>query len=345
MKCRVSIAWGQTLPFFFFFITLQDKNLFCELDFLIKMTPALYFLIVLFSLGTSYFLRLWFTKLQKFDTINHRSVHNSKATKTGGMAVFLTLFVFSLYLYFYKIEIFDFSLLIPLSIMFVVGVYDDFYNADFKLKFLLQIIVAKILIDQGLVIDNFYGVLGINEIPRLASQIFTTFVFLVIVNAINFMDGIDGLAITETIKVILLVEFFSTKTTPYFSLGMVVVLSLLPLYYFNFKKNYKVFLGDAGSLFLGTLIAIYLFYVLGPQYQLKLAFIGNKPLLTMTLIVYPLVDLLRVFIIRIRLKKSPFSPDQNHLHHLLVSKGFSHFTIVFLILIISLLLLILPFGV
>ena len=309
------------------------------------MTPALYFLIVLFSLGTSYFLRLWFTKLQKFDAINHRSVHNSKATKTGGMAVFLTLFVFSLYHYFYKIEIFDFSLLIPLSIMFVVGVYDDFYNADFKLKFLLQIIVAKILIDQGLVIDNFYGVLGINEIPRLASQIFTTFVFLVIVNAINFMDGIDGLAITETIKVILLVEFFSTQTTPYFSLGMVVVLSLLPLYYFNFKKNYKVFLGDAGSLFLGTLIAIYLFYVLGPHYQLKPAFVANKPLLTMTLIVYPLVDLLRVFIIRIRLKKSPFSPDQNHLHHLLISKGFSHFAIVFLILIISLLLLILPFGV
>ena len=308
------------------------------------MTPALYFLIVLFSLGTSYFLRLWFTKLQKFDTINHRSVHNSKATKTGGMAVFLTLFVFSLYLYFYKIEIFDFSLLIPLSIMFVVGVYDDFYNADFKLKFFLQIIVAKILIDQGLVIDNFYGVLGINEIPRLASQIFTTFVFLVIVNAINFMDGIDGLAITETIKVIVLVEFFSTQTTPYFSLGMVVVLSLLPLYYFNFKKNYKVFLGDAGSLFLGTLIAIYLFHVLGPHYQLKPTFVANKPLLTMTLIVYPLVDLLRVFIIRIRLKKSPFSPDQNHLHHLLISKGFSHFTIVFLILIISLLLLILPFG-
>ena len=88
--------------------------------------------------------------------------------------------------------------------MFVVGVYDDFYNADFKLKFLLQIIVAKILIDQGLIIDDFHGVLGLNEIPRLAAQIFTIFVFLIIVNAINFIDGIDGLAITEVIKVILL---------------------------------------------------------------------------------------------------------------------------------------------
>ena len=71
---------------------------------------------------------------------------------------------------------------------FPLLIIDDFYNADFKLKFFLQIIVAKILIDQGLVIDDFHGVLGLNEIPRLASQIFTTFVFLVVVNAINFME-------------------------------------------------------------------------------------------------------------------------------------------------------------
>ena len=87
--------------------------------------------------------------------------------------------------------------------MFIVGVYDDFYNADFKLKFLFQIIVAKILIDYGLLIDNFHGVFGLQEISRITSQLFTVFVFLVIVNAFNFIDGIDGLAITEAIKVIL----------------------------------------------------------------------------------------------------------------------------------------------
>ena len=76
--------------------------------------------------------------------------------------------------------------------MFIVGVYDDFYNADFKLKFLLQIIVAKILIDQGLVINNFHGIFGIYSIGNVPSQLFTIFVFLVIVNAINFIDGIDG---------------------------------------------------------------------------------------------------------------------------------------------------------
>jgi UDP-GlcNAc:undecaprenyl-phosphate GlcNAc-1-phosphate transferase len=309
------------------------------------MSPLSYFLIVLVSLIISYGLKLWFTRLQKFDAINHRSVHQTKATKTGGIAVFLSLFLCSLYYYLHAVQIFDFSLLIPLGIMFVVGVYDDFYNADFKLKFFLQIIVAKILIDQGFVIDNFHGVLGLNEIPRLASQIFTVFVFLVIVNAINFIDGIDGLAITEAIKVIVLVEFFSAEFTPLYSLGMITVFGLLPLYYFNYKKDYKVFLGDAGSLFLGTLIAIYLFYVLGSDYSLDPIYSANKPLLAMSLIAYPLFDLLRVFIIRIRNKKSPFSPDQNHLHHLLVKKGYAHFTIVLIVLTFSLIFLLIPFGV
>ena len=309
------------------------------------MMPAVfYFPIIFVSLGISYALKLWFTRLGKFDAINHRSVHQTKATKTGGISVFLTLFLFSSYFYISGNQLYDFSLLIPLGIMFVVGVYDDFYNADFKLKFLLQIIVAKILIDQGLIIDDFHGVLGLNEIPRLAAQLFTIFVFLIIVNAINFIDGIDGLAITESIKVILLVELFSLHPTRFFVLGMITVLALLPLYYFNFKKDYKVFLGDAGSLFLGTLITIYLFHVLGSEYTFKQPFTANKPLLAMSLIVYPLVDLLRVFIIRIRNKKSPFNPDQNHLHHLLVKKGVPHFLIVLILLSLSLVFLLLPFA-
>ena len=99
--------------------------------------------------------------------------------------------------------------LFPLGIMFIVGVYDDFYNADFKLKFLLQIIVAKIIIDQGYVISNYHGLFGLYEVPWLLAQFSTVFVFLVIINAINFIDGIDGLAITEVIKTIILIEFFS----------------------------------------------------------------------------------------------------------------------------------------
>ena len=301
------------------------------------MNTTFIILVIILSFLISFLLTKGFISLKKFDDINFRSVHHSKATKSGGIAVFLTIFIFSLYYYLKSDQIYDFSILIPLGIMFVVGVYDDFYNADFKLKFFLQIIVAKILIDYGLVIENFHGVFGLYEIPRIASQLFTVFVFLVIVNAFNFIDGIDGLAITEAIKVILVVELLSTTATPYFKLGMITILALLPLYYFNYKKDYKVFLGDGGSLFLGTLISIYVFYVLGPEYELKQSI--SKPFLSMSLILYPLIDLLRVFIIRIKEKKSPFNPDQNHIHHWLLKRGLNHFKIVVLINFLSLLFL------
>jgi len=159
---------------------------------------------VILSLGLSFIIQKIFIKYNKFDGFNHRTSHKTLATRTGGISVFLTLFIISSFYYLNDIEIYNFSLLVPLSIMFLVGFYDDFYNADFKLKFLMQIIVAKIIIDQGFIIDSFHGVFGIYDLPRGFSQLFTVFVFLIIVNALNFIDGIDGLAITETIKTIII---------------------------------------------------------------------------------------------------------------------------------------------
>ena len=233
------------------------------------------------------------------------------------------------------------QLLIISSIIGTTGFIDDLNEINMKLKFGIQALVSILIIYYS----NFYSLEGYQAIYYICSYLALIILISGIINLINFMDGIDGLAITEAIKVILLVEFFSTHTTPLFSLGIITVLGLLPLYYFNFKKDHKVFLGDAGSLFLGTLIAIYLFYVLGSEYNLKTSFSTNKPFLAMSLIVYPLVDLLRVFIIRIRNKKSPFSPDQNHLHHLLVKKNVPHFMIVLILLSLSLVFLLVPFGV
>jgi len=256
----------------------------------------------------------------RFDDINDRSSHKTLATRTGGIGVFLTVFLISIFYYFHDIELFDYSLLIPLGIMFIVGVYDDFYRADFKLKFLLQIIVAKILIDQGYVISNYHGLFGLNEVPWLFAQLSTVFVFLVVVNAINFIDGIDGLAITEVIKTIILVEFFSSTSSSILPLGAIVIASLLPLYYFNFKKKRKVFLGDCGSLFLGTLVMIYIIYVLGSESHFILNKQPNKFIFSIIVIIYPLVDLLRVFILRVKDGNSPFIADNRHIHHKILMK-------------------------
>ena len=288
------------------------------------MNYPVYFLVFILSGILIYFIQKIFIHYKRFDDINHRSSHKTLATRTGGIGVFATLLIVSSYYYFNKIELFDYSLFIPLGIMFIVGVYDDFYNADFKLKLLLQIIVAKIIIDQGYVISNYHGLFGLYELPWLLAQLSTVFVFLVIINAFNFIDGIDGLAITEVIKTIILIEFFSNNRTPLTPFFILLVLSLLPLYYFNFKKKTKVFLGDGGSLLLGTMVSIYIFYVLGNEYQFKEGFLMNKTLFVIMIVLYPLVDLLRVFIIRIKEGKSPFIADQNHLHHLLLKRGFSH---------------------
>ena len=302
-------------------------------------------LVVAFSLSAllHYSIQQIFIFYKRFDDFNHRSSHKTLATRTGGIGVFLTLFLISLFFYFQKVDLFDYSLFIPLGIMFIIGVYDDLYKADFKLKFLIQIIVAKILIDQGYVISNYHGLFGFYEVPWLLAQLSTIFVFLVVVNAINFIDGIDGLAITEVIKTLFIIEIFSKTPTSLLPIGALVITSLLPLYYFNFKKKSKVFLGDGGTMLLGTLIMIYILYILGPDYSFSENYSINKVLFSVLALLYPLVDLLRVFLLRIKAGQSPFVADQRHLHHIMMKKIenqlFSTFSIVSIeiILIITIL--------
>jgi len=261
-----------------------------------------------------------FIYYKRFDDFNHRSSHKTLATRTGGIGIFLTVLIISLYHYFHGVELFDYSLFIPLSIMFVVGVYDDLYNADFKLKFFLQIIVAKILIDQGYVISDYYGLFGLHEVPWLLAQLSTIFVFLVVVNAINFIDGIDGLAITEVLKVILVIEIFSAGLTSISPLGLLAISSIVPLYYFNFKKKRKVFLGDGGSMLLGTLTMVYILFLLGDRFEFEPELSMNKTFFAVLVLLYPLIDLLRVFVLRIKEGKSPFIADNKHIHHFLIHK-------------------------
>ena len=135
------------------------------------------------------------------------------------------------------------------------------------------------------------------------------------------------------IKTVVLIEYFSSKYTSLSPLGFVLVAAMLPLYYFNFKKKRKVFLGDGGSLFLGTLAAVYAFYVLEDDYTFKSSLALNKTLFSVLVLFYPLVDLLRVFVLRIKAGQSPFQPDQRHLHHILLRFVSKKHVYVYLIII------------
>jgi UDP-N-acetylmuramyl pentapeptide phosphotransferase/UDP-N-acetylglucosamine-1-phosphate transferase len=135
-------------------------------------------------------------------------------------------------------------------------------------------------------------------------------------------------------------EFFSTNQTELINLSTILIISALPLFYFNFRKNIKVFLGDSGSLFLGGVVSIYVIYSLNNSYIIKEDYDLHKILFILSILVYPIVDLIRVFFLRIKMGKSPFIADNNHLHHLLLKKTNNHLISTLIIFTASLLFLI-----
>ena len=274
------------------------------------------------------------------DKINKRSSHISLATRSGGLALFSTIFLISSISYLNGVKLFDYSILVPLSLLFTVGLYDDIYSVDFKLKFIFQIIAAKIIIDSGLIIDNLHGVFGIDQLSRVSAQLLTLVVIVAIINAINFIDGIDTLALFVTSFFILSFEFFSTETSDYLSLTAIILSSFIPMMYFNLKKNNKIFLGDSGSLFIGGIVAIYVLHILSNSYLIIGKFDINKILFVFSVLMYPIIDITRVVLVRLFNGRSPFSADRNHIHHILNNSVKSHFKVVVIIIMLSILNLI-----
>ena len=285
-----------------------------------------------------------FMKNNFIDKINHRSSHSVISTRSGGIAVLLTLLITSTVFYINGFELYDYSILTPILILGVVGIYDDIYSVDFKLKFIFQVIAAKIIIDNGLIIDNFHGMLGLNEINRILAQCVTILVICSIINALNFIDGIDGLAVSVFIFFIVLFELFAEYPTGLTNLSIIMISIITPLLYFNYKKDFKVFLGDSGSLFIGGIVSIYVLKILSNDYIIKPEFDLNKILFVISILSYPIIDFTRVILIRIYNGASPFMADKRHIHHLIQKKTTNHFKIVSIILIAQIVLILIIQG-
>lgn len=291
---------------------------------LISTSFILSFIIIIVS-------QKYFFRNNYIDEINTRSSHSSLATRTGGISLFSTLFLISVYFYLTGYDIYEFSILIPLSILATVGLYDDIHGVDFKLKFIFQIIAAKIIIDNGLIIDNLHGFGGLYEISRITAQLITVLVIVAIINSINFIDGVDGLAITNVTLFMFGFEFFSFEQTSYSNLSIILIASIIPLYYFNFRKKNKVFLGDSGSLFLGGIVSVYVIRILTQDYIIKPEYDLHKVLFVVSILFYPIIDIIRVFFLRLIKGRSPFHADKNHIHHLILKKIKNHFLTTLLI--------------
>ena len=276
-------------------------------------------------------------KLKIFAIPNERSSHDKIIPTTGGVALCLA---FLSVLFFYNLLVdFDFGndiyyFAVSGVIISIVGFYDDINEMGSFIKLILQIFVFFIisLADNNL-INSFHGLFGIYELGYYESITFSLFVFIVIVNSINLVDGIDGLSSSLSLYFLVIVSyFFYIASNPFYLLSISFSACVLVFIFFNYSKKNKIFLGDTGSLGLGLVLAVISLGWLNTNQQYSVALPINPALFTVLMIAYPLLDVIRVFLLRIYKGESFMVADRNHLHHKLINIGLSHFKSVILIL-------------
>jgi UDP-N-acetylmuramyl pentapeptide phosphotransferase/UDP-N-acetylglucosamine-1-phosphate transferase len=271
-----------------------------------------------------------------FDPITDRSSHRLNATRSGGLAMF---FAFCICYGVGKatglIEINLYALLC-FCLIALIGVGDDLFKLKYREKFFLQLFAGIVLLQSGMYIDSFHGIFGIEELPYAASVAVSLFVFIVVVNSLNLIDGIDGLASLLSLKYFLVTGAILSVSSKEMELVVpVIVGSTVGFLSYNFNPNKKVFLGDTGSLLLGSVMSFFIFYTLNTSSFIVTDGYISRPLFVVLLLIYPLADTLRAFVIRVYKKQSPFVADRIHLHHRLLNKGISHWRASVTILISS----------
>ena len=281
------------------------------------------------TLVVSFYLNGYINKLfvgnKLTDPVNERSSHRYPATRSGGISIFFTICLACAF------GISTGQLSIPLyallSVFFLTftGFADDLINIRYREKIFLQLFAAVLMFQSGFSIDSFHGIFNIYALPWWLEVASSLFVFVVVVNALNLIDGLDGMASFISIKFFLVAGGIILVSKPeWFLFFPIIISALLGFLWFNFNRNKKVFLGDTGSLFLGSIMAFLLFYLLDSESSLVTDPLISRPLLAVLLLLYPLVDTLRAFIIRTYNNKSPFVADRVHLHHRLADKGYQH---------------------
>ena len=213
-----------------------------------------------------------------------------------------------------------------LMVMYLVGIADDLIGVKYRAKFVAQILVGLMLAAADVRVVSLNGMLGLYELPAVVSWALTVFLVVFITNAINLIDGIDGLASgLSAIAMIFYGMFFMTAGRwIYCMISFAALGTLVPFFYYNVFGNpargKKIFMGDTGSLTIGlvlSLLAIELSRIPnGGVFAADVLVIAFAPL------AIPCLDVIRVFVHRVIRGNSPFLPDRVHIHHKLLALGF-----------------------
>lgn len=262
-----------------------------------------------------------------FDLPDSRKLHATPIASLGGVGIFLGFFLSCLLTISTEqnshIQFFFASAIV----IFFLGLKDDILIISALKKILGQLAAAAILIHLANIrIESMHGILGLSVLPEPLSYLISYITIIVIINAYNLIDGVDGLAGSLGILTtsVFGIYFFSANMPVYSLMAFGMAGSLLAFLVFNFSPA-KIFMGDSGSLLLGLVNAILVIKFIAvadaPGAQ---APIESTAAVAVSILVVPLLDTLRVFSIRIAKGRSPFAPDRNHIHHLLLDKGMNH---------------------
>lgn len=216
--------------------------------------------------------------------------------------------------------------------LLLLGVKDDLIGVRYSHKFIIQIVSAVLLVSSGTYINNLYGLLGIYELTPYIGVPLTVGLIVYIVNSLNLIDGVDGLAATLsfTASVILGICILANGNRSIPVLAFATAGTLIPFIYYNTIARRKLFMGDTGSLTLGYLLGFlaihYSMYTpLSKPFAITSPTLDIPPvILAWSVLFVPLFDTARVMCVRAAQGKPIFNPDRSHIHHKLLDLGCSH---------------------
>lgn len=264
-----------------------------------------------------------------YDDLGHfRKEHDNGIPRLGGVAIFVGFTITSLLFCMTDKALPINYLLTACIILFAVGLKDDLSGVNSNTKFSIQFVVCAILVLLGNIrITGMHGVFGIYELSYLASAGFSILIILLIVNAFNLIDGINGLAAITGIITngSFAALFIYLKQYELAAVSFAMAGAIMGFLRFNLTPA-KIFMGDTGSLLIGLIAAVLAikFTEVNMINSGKQLIIYRAPALTFAILIVPIFDTLRVFVIRIVSGKSPFIADRNHIHHRIVRLGFTH---------------------
>ncbi len=264
------------------------------------------------------------------DNPNARKLQRVPVPVMGGTTVFIGFLVSAIIGYCIVPESRIIPIMILLFVMYLIGVWDDIKDVSAAFRFLVEMVVVWMMIlVLGVDINDFHGLWGVHELPDVVSVPLSLVAGVGIMNAINLIDGVDGYCSTYGMMacIVFAVVFYYAGDMGMFTLALIGIGSLLPFFFHNvFGKTSKMFLGDGGSLMLGTLLAMFSFTALSKDSPCA-AYSDqgiSLPALVLAVLAVPVFDTLKVMIVRVAKGNSPFHPDKTHLHHLYIEMNYSH---------------------